>query len=227
MSVDRTGDSDSRIEDGGIVHRVRPAAGDPEGALVLFHGRGANEHDLFDLLDVLDPDRRLVGATPRGPLRLPPGGAHWYVVERVGYPDSKTFAATYRAAGRWLDSWLADNGVDPERAILGGFSQGAVMAYSVALGRGRPRPAGIIALSGFIPVVTGWEIDPVNLAGLPVAIGHGTYDPVIEVGFGRSAHARLEELGAEVTFRESPVPHALDPAFLPDLREWLAQRYST
>ena len=56
---------------------VREAAGEPEGALVLFHGRGADEHDLVPLFDVLDPERRFVGLTPRGPLSLPPGGAHW------------------------------------------------------------------------------------------------------------------------------------------------------
>ena len=63
---------------------------------MLFHGRGADEHDLFPLLDILDPERRLLGATARGPLSLPPGGAHWYVVRRVGYPDPETFHATYR-----------------------------------------------------------------------------------------------------------------------------------
>ena len=73
----------------------RPAAGEPEGALVLFHGRGADERDLFPLLDMLDPERRLLGATARGPLSLPPGGAHWYVVRRVGYPDPETFHSTY------------------------------------------------------------------------------------------------------------------------------------
>ena len=66
---------------------TRPAVSDPEGLLVLFHGRGADEHDLFPLLDLLDPSRRLLGVTPRGPLHLPPGGAHWYAVHEIGYPD--------------------------------------------------------------------------------------------------------------------------------------------
>ena len=69
-----------------IAHLERPAAGEPEGLLVLLHGRGADERDLFPLLDLLDPERRLLGVTPRGPLTLPPGGAHWYVVREIGYP---------------------------------------------------------------------------------------------------------------------------------------------
>src|SRR3954471_22063069 len=78
--------------------RVRPAAGEVEGALVLFHGRGADEDDLFPLLDALDSARRLVGATPRGPLSLPPGGAHWYALGGIGTPEPTTFHASFGAA---------------------------------------------------------------------------------------------------------------------------------
>lgn len=195
----------------------RPAAGEPEGLLVLFHGRGADEHDLYPLLDALDPERRLVGMTPRGPLSLPPGGAHWYVVPRVGYPDPATFHASYAAASEWLDGL----GFPPEKTILGGFSQGAVMAYALGLGRGRPRPAAIAAFSGFIPTVEGWEPDLEE--PLPkVAIGHGTYDNVIPVEFSRRARALLEEAGADVLYRESPLPHAIDPRFLIEVSQWLA-----
>jgi phospholipase/carboxylesterase len=200
----------------------RPAATEPEGALVLLHGRGADERDLFPLLDMLDPERRLLGATARGPLSLPPGGAHWYVVRRVGYPDPETFHATFPQLASWLDDMLAEHGIPPERTILGGFSQGSVMSYALGLGAGRPRPAGIMALSGFLPVVDGFDLDLENARGLPVAIGHGTQDPVITVDFGRDAQERLTAAGADVTYRESPMPHTIDPAFLRDLQEtWL------
>ena len=76
---------------------LRPAA--PEGALVLLHGRGADEHDLYPLLDVLDPERRLLGITPRGPLSLPPGGAHWYRLGGIPTPDPETFLLD--VPGRW------------------------------------------------------------------------------------------------------------------------------
>jgi phospholipase/carboxylesterase len=201
----------------------RPAAADPEGALVLFHGRGADEHDLFPLLDMLDPQRRLLGATARGPLSLPPGGAHWYVVRRVGYPDPDTFHSTYPQVATWLDELLAEHGVPHARTVLGGFSQGSVMSYALGLGAGRPRPAGIMALSGFIPQVEGFPLDLSGAAGLPVAIGHGTHDPVIPVDLGRDARDRLIEAGAEVTYRESPMPHTIDPAFMRELPAWLRE----
>ncbi|MEA2458637.1 MAG: phospholipase/carboxylesterase, partial [Thermoleophilaceae bacterium] len=75
----------SGIED--LAHHLRPADGDPEGALVLLHGRGTSEDDIAPLFDEIDPDSRLVGVAPRGPVSLPPGGAHWYVVQRVGFPE--------------------------------------------------------------------------------------------------------------------------------------------
>jgi phospholipase/carboxylesterase len=204
-----------------LKHVIRPAAETPEGAIVLFHGRGADEHDLFPLLDMLDPERRLLGASARGPLSLPPGGAHWYAVRRVGYPDPETFHATYPELAGWLDGLLAEHGVAPERTVLGGFSQGSVMSYALGLGAGRPRPAGIMALSGFIPEVEGFELDLGKASGLPVAIGHGTHDPVISVGFGRDARRRLLEAGADVTYRESPMAHGIDPGFLRELPRWL------
>ena len=174
-----------------LTYRVRPADGEPEGLLVLFHGRGADERDLQPLLDALDPERRLLGVTPRGPLTLPPGGAHWYVVREVGYPDERTFHATYGRVSSWLDALAASTGIPLGRTVLGGFSQGAVMSYALGLGRDRPRPAGIVALSGFVPVVDGFDLDLER--PLPsIAIGHGVHDPVIFYDFVRQARVSLE-----------------------------------
>ena len=200
-----------------MIVRERPAAGEAAGALVLFHGRGADEHDLFPLLDLLDPSQRLHGYCPRGPLSLPPGGAHWYVVPRVGFPDPVTFTAVYAEVAEWLDS------LPYERVVLGGFSQGCVMALAFGLGVGRPRPVAICGFSGFIPVVEGWELDTSRPLP-PVALGHGAFDPVIPVEFGRAARDTLEAAGAELLYREYPLPHTLDPGFMVEVRDWLAFR---
>jgi phospholipase/carboxylesterase len=200
-----------------IEARTRSAAGEPEGALVLLHGRGADENDLYPLLDILDPGRKLLGITPRGPFSFPPGGAHWYALREVGYPDPPTFHDTYGRLTEWLDGL----GFPSERIALGGFSQGSVMSYALALGKGRPSPAAVIALSGFIPTVPGFELDLESRAGLPVAIGHGAFDPVIGVEWGRRAQATLEPAGLDVLYREYPLPHAVDQHFLTDLAPWL------
>jgi phospholipase/carboxylesterase len=113
-----------------------------------------------------------------------------------------------------------ETGIPPGRTVLGGFSQGAVMSYALALGADRPRPAGLIALSGFVPTVDGLRLD-LERPLPPIAIGHGTYDPVIGVEWSRSAKEVLERAGADLTYREYPLPHAVDPAFLAELQPWL------
>lgn len=200
-----------------LVHRVRPAAGEPAGALVLLHGRGADEHDLFPLLDLLDPERRLVGVTPGGPLLLPPGGRHWYVVPRVGYPDADTFAAAYELLGREVPELT---GVPWERTVVGGFSQGAVMSFATGLGAGRPSPAAIVAMSGFIPTVAGWSAD-VHRPGLPVWIAHGVRDPVIPIEFGRAADQALAASGVDLIYHEHEGGHQVDPRLLGELPGWV------
>jgi phospholipase/carboxylesterase len=203
---------------------VREADGAPDGALILLHGRGTTEQDLQPLLDVLDPQRRLAGLTPGGPLRLPPGGKHWYVVPQVGFPDPATFTESLAELGTLVDGWLAELGIPWDRAVIGGFSQGTVMSYALGLGAGRPRPAGILALSGFIPAVPGWQADLPGRQGLPVAIAHGRNDPVIGVEFARDAAARLREGGLDVSVWESDAGHHLDPASMPEIVAWVQDR---
>jgi phospholipase/carboxylesterase len=203
-----------------LVHRLRPPAADPAGALVLLHGRGVDESDLYPLLDALDPGRWLLGAVPRGPLQLPPGGSHWYIVERVGYPHQDTFEGTFATLTAWLEALAEETGVPWERTVIGGFSQGAVMSYALALGAGRAAPAGLLAMSGFIPEVEGFDLE-LGRPGLPIAITHGTLDPIIGVDFARRARQRLEAAGNRLLYREAPVGHGIAPEWLPDLRAWL------
>lgn len=197
-----------------LDHLLRPAAGEPEGALVLLHGRGADEHDLYGLLDLLDPDRRLLGVTPGGPLALPPGGRHWYRLGGIPTPDPETFLASVPLLGAFLETLP----VPSERIVLGGFSQGAVMSWALALGPDRPPPAGILALSGFLPRVPGFPLDPTRAAGLPVAVAHGALDPVIPARFGAEAAEAMAAAGADLVRLETPVAHTVDPAWLEALR---------
>jgi phospholipase/carboxylesterase len=207
-----------------LVHVVREAAGEPEGALILLHGRGADEHDLAPLLDVLDPERRLVGLTPGAPLPGPGGGRWWYMVPRVGYPDPATFHASYARLTDFLDGWLQERGIPWTRAVIGGFSMGCVMSYATGLGPGRPAPAGILAMSGFIPTVEGWQPELDTRAGLPVFLTHGSRDPVISVDFARAARSLLEGAGLAVEYHEHPGGHHLEEGTLPPMAAWVAQR---
>lgn len=207
---------------GELVFRERPAAGAADGLLVLHHGRGTDEHDLLGLADVLDPERRLHVATPRGPLTLPGWpGRHWYVVPRVGYPDPETFHASFAALAVFHDSLWERTGVAPERTVFGGFSMGSVMSYSLGLAAARPAPAGILAYSGFVPVVDRWQPDLASRPGLRAFIAHGRRDPIMEVGFARRARELLETGGIDVEYHESDGAHHIDPEHVPAAVDWL------
>jgi phospholipase/carboxylesterase len=206
-----------------LTYRERPAAeGDPAGLLVLHHGRGADEHDLLPFADVLDPQRRMHVVTPRAPLTLPGWpGHHWYVVPRVGYPDHDTFHAAYDALADLHDELWERTGLTPAQTVLGGFSMGSVMSYALGLGPGRPAPTGILAFSGFIPVVEGWEPELAGREHVRAFIAHGRNDPVMDVDFARRARDLLTAGGLPVEYHESDAAHHIDPAHLPAAIEWL------
>lgn len=211
----------------GLSYLDRPAAAQPQGLLILHHGRGTNERDLLGLADALDAERRLRVITPRAPLQLPGSpGYHWYLVPRVGYPDRDSFHTARAALADLHDLLWQETGVEASRTVLGGFSMGAVMSYAMALSVDRPPVAGVLAFSGFVPVVDGWEPSFEDRQSTRAFVSHGSRDPVIEVGFARSAREQLEGGGLEVEYRESELGHQIDPAHLRDAAAWLAATIS-
>jgi phospholipase/carboxylesterase len=207
-----------------LFHLERPAADEPDGLLVLHHGRGTDERDLLGLADALDPRRRLRVVTPRAPLRLPGSpGYHWYLVPRVGFPDPVTFEAARRELADLHDSLWQEGASDPSRTVLGGFSMGAVMSYAMALSAERPPVAGILDFSGFVPVVEGWEPALADRSGTRAFVAHGRNDPVIAVDFARRARQLLELGGLPLEYRESELGHQIDPGDLAAAARWLGE----
>jgi phospholipase/carboxylesterase len=205
----------------GLTYGERPARGDPAGLLVLHHGRGADEADLLGFAEHLDPERHLHVLAPRAPLSLGGPGYHWYVVPRVGHPDPETFHAAYRQLAELHDESWERLGLTPAQTVLGGFSMGSVMSYGLGLGPGRPAPAGILAFSGFVPTVEGWQ--PELPRPTRVFIAHGRRDPVIEIAFAHRARRLLEESGMDVEYHESDHGHWIDPAQATEAARWLAE----
>lgn len=145
---------------------------------------------------------------PRGPVAVGEGRADWLDHE---LPESVENAASA------MDAWLDALPFPRERIVLGGWSQGGAMTYVLGLSARRPRPAALVPLGAFLPLWEGWEpnLEPPLP---PVAIGHGTNDEVVPVGWARIARRLLEAAGAEVRYRESPVGHEIDVAWLTDAR---------
>ena len=206
-----------------LTYAERPAAENRPACSSWHHGRGADEHDLLGLADVLDPERRVHAVTPRAPLSIRGwSGYHWYVVPRVGYPDPDTFHRAYEALATFHDELWDRTGIGPEATVFGGFSMGSVMSYALGLAGDRPLPAGILAFSGFIPTVEGWQPDLASRRNLPVLIAHGRRDPIMDVAFARRARALLEAGGLPVNYHESDAAHHIDPAHIPAASQWLA-----
>lgn len=203
----------------------RPAAGVADGALFLHHGRGTWEGDLLGLADLLDPQKKLHVIAPRGPLQLPDApGFHWYTVPRVGYPDPETFAAALGALSDFHDDQLERLAISPDRAVLGGFSMGAVMSIALSLTAGRPRPAGVLAFSGFLPVLedASWQPDFGGREELPVLLLHGQGDMVIDFGFAEIAERKLRAGGLAAELVEFSGGHEIPEAALQTAAGWLS-----
>jgi phospholipase/carboxylesterase len=148
------------------------------------------------------------------------------VVPRVGYPDPETFAAGYGQLAAFHDELWQRTGIAPERTVLGGFSMGSVMSYALGLGGDRPLPAGILAFSGFIPSVAGWEPDLAARVGLRVLIAHGAADPVIDVAFARRARELLEGGGLRVDYHETSGVHQIEARNAEAAAEWLRRTFA-
>jgi phospholipase/carboxylesterase len=112
----------------------------------------------------------------------------------------------------------------PDKTVLGGFSMGSVMSYSLGLGPDRPAPAGILAFSGFVPTVEGWE--PQVPRSTAAFVAHGRADPVIGVEFARTATRLLEDSGMSVDYYESDGGHTIDPLAIQPATEWLGSAYA-
>jgi phospholipase/carboxylesterase len=207
-----------------LVCHERAAADDPEGLLVLHHGRGASELDLAGLADGLDPPRRLLVVSPRAPMVVDGWpGYHWYLVPRVGYPDRDTFHAARAALGDFHDELWERTGIDPSRTVLGGFSMGCVMSHTMAWAVERPTVAGLLGFSGFVPVVDGWEAALDAHSTTRALVFHGTEDPIIPVSFGRDEQRQLQSAAIDIEYHESAIGHEIDPAYLRRSEAWLAE----
>jgi phospholipase/carboxylesterase len=205
-----------------LIFRERPADGDARGLLVLHHGRGTDEHDLIGLADLFDPKRRLHVVTPRGPYPFPETeGYRWYEPAAHGVPEAESFWGAYAKLAALHDELWERTKLTPAQTVLGGFSQGASMAYALGLGADRPAPAGVLAMSGFMPVVDGWAPSVADRPSTRVLISHGTNDPVLDVVYARQARDQLQAAGLSVEYHESPAAHHIDPRTLQSIADWI------
>jgi phospholipase/carboxylesterase len=206
-----------------LVYRFQPAratlAG-PAPGLLLLHGRGVDEQDLLGLAPALDP--RLAVVSARAPYSLG-AGYHWYELLDIGRPEERSFRQALELLDAFSAGITARHGLNPAQLYVLGFSQGAMMAGALALTQ-PARFAGTVALSGYLPLHAGLALDATRQADRAWFVAHGEHDPVIPVSFGRESRDYLTAAGANLTYREYPIPHAISDTELADVASWLSTR---
>ena len=211
-----------------LIHAIYQPEGDgPHPTILTLHGRGANALDLLGLAPYICGGRFLV-ICPQGPLETAIGpestGYAWYPMSLGGAPDIATILASRQKLQEFLEQCLERYPVDRNKLVLLGFSQGGVMAYSVALAGAR-RFAALVALSSWLPQ----ELTPhLTLAEaappLPILIQHGTQDSMIEIQRARQSVETLRQARVPLDYREYEMGHEIRPRSLNDLSAWLEEK---
>ncbi len=215
-----------------LIHLVREPLRKNPGApplLLLLHGVGSHENDLFALAPRLD--ERFFVVSARAPITLTPSAYAWFNVKLN--PAGPTINAQDAEQSRqkllaFIDELVAAYQLDPKQVYLMGFSQGAIMGLSVALTR-PDKVAGVIVMSGrVLPEVLPLLATPDALKGLPILVVHGTEDQILPVQrFARPSRDILSKLPVALTYREYPMGHQVGEESLRDIAAWLKERLET
>jgi phospholipase/carboxylesterase len=209
-----------------LVHHVdepRDKAQAKAPLLVLLHGIGSNEDDLYSLAPYLDGRFMMVSA--RAPVVMGAGSFGWFNIEFT----PRGLAADFEEAERsrliilkFIDELIETYRADPACVFLMGFSQGAMMSLNVALTR-PDKVAAVVAMSGRLPTQALAQVgEPETLRGMPVFVSHGIYDPVLPIENGHECREQLEALPVELTYREYPMGHEVSMESLRDVAAWLS-----
>jgi phospholipase/carboxylesterase len=195
------------------IHHPAQQQTEQNPALIMLHGRGADEHDLFGLQSKLDP--RLDIYSLRAPYEFDWGGYTWFDLFDDGTVDEKSF---HHSANEIL-SFIASLG--RKEIYFLGFSMGAIMSFALSLTR--PNLCkGIIALSGFAPLQLEHEYKLDEIHNLHIYIAHGTKDPVIPVSSARKTKELLSRSVAAVSYHEYDTGHQINAQCVAEMSEWLS-----
>jgi phospholipase/carboxylesterase len=208
-----------------LTHTIYEPDGEgPFPTILTLHGRGANAFDLLGLAPHISGGKFLV-ICPQGPLETPIDqetmGYAWYPMSLGGPPDVAAILSSRQRLQDFLDQCLRRYPIDQKKLVVLGFSQGGVMAYSLALAN-PARFAALVVLSSWFPRELQAQL-PISesVQSLPTLVQHGTQDNMIEIARARDSAERLRELRLPLTYREYEMGHEIRPRSLVDLSAWL------
>ena len=208
-----------------LVHLVRQpiVEADTPPLLLLLHGVGSNENDLFGLAPYLD--ERFLIISVRAPNTLGSGSYAWFDVDftpRGPVIDPAQAEASREALIDFIGEAITAYGVNPNQVYMIGFSQGAIMSASVALTR-PDLVAGVALMSGrILPEIQSLMAAPEELEGLPLLVVHGVADTILPINHGHASRQLLASLPVELTYHEYPIGHEVSQESLADVSSWLS-----
>lgn len=211
-----------------LAHAIfEPRGEGPHPALLALHGWGASAMDLVGLAPYLGGGRFLV-LCPQGPLETPIGpgavGYGWFPLALGGPPNEPAILAASEQLRSFLAEAQARYPIDPRKLVLLGFSQGGVMAYSLAL-REPQRFAAAAVLSSWLPKELADRLVVAGADGFPpILVQHGSRDELISVDRARGSIETLRHLRVPVTYREYDMGHEISPRSLAELSSWLEEK---
>ena len=191
--------------------------------LILLHGYGSNEEDLFSFATELPEEYYVISV--RAPYDLQPYGHAWYAIyfdaDENKFSDDEQAKTSRDTIAKFIDSICEKYPIDSTKVTLIGFSQGAILSYATALSY--PEKVNrVVALSGYLnEKVLAEGFQDKSIGNLKFFISHGSVDQVIPVDWARKAKPFLENLGLEVTYKEYPVGHGVAPQNFFDFKNWL------
>lgn len=194
--------------------------------LILLHGYGSNEDDLFSFADELPDD--LIIVSVRAPQTLGFGSYAWYTIHfnnpQGKFSDLPEAIKAREIVAVFIDEAQRKYKISPEKTFLLGFSQGTILAYAVALNYPE-KVQKVIALSGYVnPDLLPNSLAKKDYSKLDFYISHGSVDQVIPVEWANKAPGFLNELHIKHCYKEFPVGHGVSPKNFYEFSKWIEER---
>ena len=199
---------------------------DKNPLLLLLHGYGSNEEDLFSFAAEL-PDHYYV-ISARAPYSLQYGSYAWYAInfdaDENKFSDHDQARTSRDLISTFIDELITNYSIDPNNVTLIGFSQGSILSYAVALSYPE-KIQRVVAMSGYLNLdIVTENYKNNNFSKLKIFASHGTVDQVIPVSWARKAKPILEHLGIECVYKEYPIGHGISPQNFYDFKNWLLEK---
>lgn len=198
---------------------------DKNPLLLLLHGYGSNEEDLFSFASELPEEYYVVSA--RAPYDMMYGSYAWYAInfdaDENKFSDIAQAQQSRDLIANFVDELIDNYPIDSQKVTLIGFSQGCILSYAVALSYPE-KIQRVVAMSGYFNAEIAVEGFAQNdFSNLKIFASHGSVDQVVPVDWARKAAPALQQLGVDIVYKEYPVGHGVAPQNFFDFKNWLQQ----